>query len=177
MRQVNETARALIQRFEGLHDGVKTTPALEPQLCPAGYWTVGYGHALKRPDGSLFKGAATKAEAMAEWRRRWPGGMTRGDADALLTIDLQEFAAKVAPLAPERLTDNQFGALVSFAYNLGVGALAGSTLLKRLKMGDDAGAANQFLLWDKATDPATGRKVVLAGLTHRRQAERALFLS
>lgn len=64
----------------------------------------------------------------------------------------------------------QFGALVSFAYNVGVGALQSSTLLRLHKAGDYAGAANQFLRWNRA-----GTKV-LAGLTRRRQAERALYL-
>ncbi len=68
------------------------------------------------------------------------------------------------------LTANQLGALTSFAYNLGSGALASSTLLKLLNAGDYAGAAAQFARWNKA------RGKTLAGLTKRRAAEAALFL-
>lgn len=69
------------------------------------------------------------------------------------------------------VTDNQFSALVCFAYNVGLGNLKSSTLLKKLLAGDVAGAADQFLVWDKAGGQ------VLAGLLRRRTAERALFLS
>lgn len=68
------------------------------------------------------------------------------------------------------LTANQLGALTSFAYNLGLGNLASSTLLRLLNQGDYAGAAAQFARWNKAA----GR--VLAGLTKRRAAEAALFV-
>ncbi|KQD16250.1 lysozyme [Acinetobacter baumannii] len=68
------------------------------------------------------------------------------------------------------LTQNQFDALVSLAYNIGSGAFKGSTLLKLLNKGDYKGAADQFLVWNKA-----GGKV-MKGLVRRREAERALFL-
>jgi lysozyme len=68
------------------------------------------------------------------------------------------------------LTSNQFSALVSFAFNCGVGNLQGSTLLKKLNSLDYPTAANEFLKWDKAN------KIQLAGLTRRRKAERELFL-
>ena len=84
------------------------------------------------------------------------------------------------------LTQNQFNALVSFVYNLGAGALEGkkdkktgkitpSTLLKKLNAGDYNGAAKEFTKWNKVTD-AKGKKVALAGLTARREREKALFL-
>ena len=67
-------------------------------------------------------------------------------------------------------TQGQFDALVSFAFNLGLGALRGSTLLKKLNVGNVKGAADQFLLWVNAAGK------VLPGLQKRRQDERALFL-
>jgi lysozyme len=70
----------------------------------------------------------------------------------------------------------QFNALVSFTYNEGIGALERSTLLQKLNMLDYAGTANQLLLWDKITDPKTGKKVVCKALTNRRKRERELFL-
>ncbi|MNQ87056.1 Lysozyme RrrD [compost metagenome] len=68
-------------------------------------------------------------------------------------------------------TQEQFDALVSFTYNLGINALKGSTLLRKLNSGDYEGAADEFLKWNKA-----GGKI-LSGLTRRREAERMLFLS
>jgi lysozyme len=70
----------------------------------------------------------------------------------------------------------QFNALVSFTYNEGSSALERSTLLQKLNMLDYTGAANQLLLWDKITDPQTGKKVVCKALTKRRKQERELFL-
>ena len=72
---------------------------------------------------------------------------------------------------PVELTQGQFDALVSFAYNVGSRALSTSTLLKKLNAGDIKGAADEFLRWNKS-----GGKV-MPGLTNRRKAERALFLS
>ncbi|EDH9820259.1 TPA_asm: lysozyme, partial [Salmonella enterica subsp. enterica serovar Typhimurium] len=77
----------------------------------------------------------------------------------------------VSRLVKVKLTQGQFDALVSFAYNLGARTLSSSTLLRKLNSGDYAGAADEFLRWNKA-----GGKV-LNGLTRRREAERALFLS
>lgn len=101
---------------------------------------------------------------------------------ALLLQDIAKFSAAVNRLvtlddagSPDTdglpdFTQDEFDALVDFAFNLGIGALAGSTLLKKLNAGDIEGAADEFLKWDHA-----GGKV-LAGLTKRRQGERALFL-
>ena len=70
-----------------------------------------------------------------------------------------------------KITQNQFDALVSFAFNLGTGNLRNSTLLKKLNKDDFENAANEFLKWDMAS----GHQ--MAGLTRRRKAERALFLT
>jgi lysozyme len=70
---------------------------------------------------------------------------------------------------------NQFDALISFAYNEGLGALAGSTLLKLLNSGNTGGAADQFLVWDKVR--VDGQLVENQGLLNRRTAERKLFLT
>jgi lysozyme len=76
----------------------------------------------------------------------------------------------VCRLVTMPITQHQLDALVSFAYNLGVGSLSGSTLLKQLNAGDYAAAAEQFLVWSHAGG------VVVAGLLRHRQAEQALFL-
>ena len=81
------------------------------------------------------------------------------------------YESDVSNLVKVKLTQGQFDALVSFAYNLGARALSTSTLLQKLNAGDYTGAADEFPRWNKA-----GGKV-LPGLTWRREAERALFLS
>ena len=96
--------------------------------------------------------------------------VSRTQADAWLASDLSRFESAVAALAP-RSTQGQFDAMVSFAYNLGEGALRSSTLLKKHNAGDFAGAADEFLKWNHAGGQ------VLAGLTRRREGERAVYLS
>ncbi len=97
--------------------------------------------------------------------------VTPAQAAGYLDHDLRAAEAVVSKLVTAVLSQDAFDALVSFVYNLGQGALAGSTLLKKLNGGDRAGAADEFLRWDHQG----GR--VLAGLTRRRRAERQLFLS
>ena len=102
----------------------------------------------------------------------YPGKViTQAEADRLLDEDVDLFERGVNRLVNVDLTQGQFDALVCFAFNLGLGALQQSTLLKLLNAGDYEGAAKQFQRWDKA-----GGKV-MAGLTKRRQAESELFLA
>lgn len=118
--------------------------------CPAGVWTIGYGHTGPDVRPGLV--------------------ITQDRARQLLADDLAKFADGVNEIcAGLALTQGQFDALVSFAYNLGVGALAGSTLMRLLRAGDVAGAARQFGRWNKADGK------VLPGLVVRRAAERDLF--
>jgi GH24 family phage-related lysozyme (muramidase) len=118
-----------------------------------GLWTIGYGHLiLKEEMNTLLK-------------------VTTGEAKNLLRKDLRRTEAGVKKFLSVNVTQNQFDALVSFTFNLGVGSLKKSTLLKKLNAGDIQGAALQFKSWNKA-----GGKV-LAGLTRRRDAEMKLFLS
>jgi lysozyme len=132
----------LIKGFEGLRTAA--------YRCPAGILTVGYGHTGRDVTQGLV--------------------ITEAQAEALLRRDLEHFEQAVTALAGD-CTQGQFDALVAFAFNVGIGALKASSLLKRHRAGDFAGAANQFLRWDKAG------KQVLPGLTKRRAAERALYLS
>lgn len=172
-RDVPACALALIRRFEGLHDGDKTTPVLEPQADPVGIYTVGWGHAL-------FAGGRPvrdRESAYRLWRSRWPGGMIRADADALLKADAQAVCDKVLALFPAiPLTEGQLGAMTSLAYNIGVGEIGGaadfadSSVRRRLIAGDVRGAADAFRMWRYAG----GRE--LRGLVARREAERAAFL-
>jgi lysozyme len=160
-------ALALIQRFEGLHDGDRKTAVLEPQADPVGIYTVGWGHALF-VGGRPVKDRET---AYRLWRARWPAGMIPADADALLKADTQAVCDKVLALCPKApLTDAQLGAMTSLAYNIGVGAFEGSSVRRRLIAGDVPGAAEAFRMWRYAG----GRE--LPGLVNRREAERAVFL-
>lgn len=113
--------------------------------------TIGYGHVVK--PGEHFPNRIAHAGALALLRR---------DAN------LAEVAVRDAVKVP--LTQNEYDALVSFAYNVGGGALRSSTLVRKLNEGHDREAADEFLKWTKAG----GR--VLPGLLRRRNEERALFM-
>lgn len=139
---INEAGLNLIKDFEGCR--------LKAYLCPAGVWTIGYGHTQGvKPDMVI----------------------NQLQAERFLRQDLKRFEDAVIALVKVPITLNQFSALVSFAYNVGTGALYDSTLLRKLNKKDYKGAANEFLRWNKA-----GGKV-LPGLTKRRLAEKDLFES
>jgi lysozyme len=172
-RDVPACALALIRRFEGLHDGDRGTAALEPEADPVGIYTVGWGHAL------FARGRPVKDRETAYrlWRARWPAGMILADADALLKADARAVRDRVVVLFPAtRLSESQLGAMISLAYNIGVGEIGGapdfadSTVRRRLIAGDVQGAADAFRMWRFAG----GRE--LPGLAARREAERAVFL-
>lgn len=139
----------LIMFFEGL--------MLKPYLCSAGVPTIGYGNTF------------------------YPNGLKVTMKDPQITQELaadifryvaDKFAIKVAGMITKPVTQNQFNALVSFAYNVGVGALSGSTLLKKVNVNpNDAMITKEFLKWNKA-----GGKE-LAGLTKRRIKESALYFT
>jgi lysozyme len=170
MREINEHGLTLIKRFEGIEDGNPATVNLDPYLDPLGIWTIGWGHAIRDVKGKYLRGAAAKLAAYA----LYPGGITLPQAEALLRGDALESSKDVSALVKVLLNDNQFGALVSFEFN--TGALAGSTLLKRLNAKDYAGAADQLLKWTKGHD-TKGNLVELQGLVQRRAVERMLFLT
>jgi lysozyme len=143
----------LIKAFEGFKD--------KPYKCPAGIWTVGYGHtsAAGGPLVTVNGPVVSQAEAIA-----------------ILHSDIDGFEDQVERLVQGvDLADHQFDALVSFAFNAGMANLKASTLLKKVKAGDFEGAAAQFARWNKFTNPATGQKDASPGLTRRRRAEAALF--
>ncbi len=133
---------SLIEEFEGC--------ALTSYMCPAGVLTIGYSHVAA---GLTLGHTISPAEA-----------------DALLRSDLKGLEQVIHRLVAVTLTQNQFDALVSFAFHLGLDNLKASTLLKKLNRGDYEGAADEFLRWNKVAGNA------LPGLTQRRTAERDLFL-
>ena len=145
--RISEKGINLIKQFEGCH--------LEPYRDPIGLYTIGWGRLIG--DGKSLP---------IEYFRKF----TQEEVDAMLVEDLKRFERGVARLCPTRLTQSRFDALVSFAFNLGLGNLQISTLRAKHNRGDISGAANEFLRWNKA-----GGKV-FRGLTRRREAERALYL-
>lgn len=120
----------------------------------AGQWLVGYGH------------AATAKREMT---------ITADHADLLLYSDVRRAEEGVRRLVKVPLNENEFSALVSLAYNMGVGAFQNTQVLKRLNAGDRAGAADAFRHLVAAD--INGERTVLAALERRREAERALFLT
>ena len=130
----------MIKHFEGLE--------LNAYQCAAGVWTIGYGHTKDVQQGMVI---------------------SEDTANEMLVEELNEYESYITGLVTVELNQNQFDAMVSWVYNLGVGNLKASTLLKVLNAGDYAGVPAQMMRWNKA-----GGKV-LEGLTRRRQAEADLF--
>ena len=169
LRDMPQAGIELIKAFEGIPDGDPSTVNLDPYLDPLDIWTIGWGHAVTR-QGVMLRGVVNRALA----RSMFPGGITLPQAETLLRADLLSRTAEVLRLVKPVLNDGQFAAVMSFVFNCGAANLAASTLLKLLNGGNTAGAAEQFLLWNKGRK--NGVLVELAGLTRRRRAERALFL-
>ncbi|MDG4552866.1 MAG: lysozyme [Candidatus Competibacter sp.] len=149
----SSAALELIHEFE---QGPQGGMASVPYRCSAGKLTIGWGHVIRDHEQFVMP-------------------LTAAQADALLQQDLAQFAAGVNERVTVPLTQSMFDALACFAFNVGLGAFAGSTLLRLLNQRFYAAAAEQFPRWTKATDPKTGQKIILPGLSRRRAAERALF--
>jgi len=132
----------LIKKFEGCK--------LKSYKCPAGVWTIGYGHTEDVKEGDI---------------------VSPQEADKLLRADVFKFEEYVADNVMVNLTQNQFDALVAWTFNLGVGNLRNSTMLKKLNNADYTSVPFEMKRWNKA-----GGKT-LDGLVRRRQAESLLFES
>jgi len=169
LRDVPQEGIELIKSFEGIPDGDPTSVNLDAYLDPTGIWTIGWGHAITY-QGTVLCGPQNKGIA----RALYPGGITLDQAEMLLRGELVNFGRDVLRLAKVPLDDGQFAALVSFAFNCGPAQLEASALLRMLNSGDLAGAADQFLRWNKVRK--NGALAERPGLTRRRRAERALFL-
>lgn len=139
--RADDAAYELLRDFEGLR--------LYAYLCPAGVWTIGYGHTGEgvRPGMSI----------------------KLSEAEALLKSDVEAVEQAITPLIKVQLNTNQFGALVCFAFNIGMAAFARSTLLARLNRGEFAAIPNELRRWSHA------RGIKLPGLVRHREAETALW--
>lgn len=140
-------AKALIRRFEGLR--------LKAYLCPAGVWTIGYGQTKGITRNTVW---------------------TLAQAEADLDRTVAELAAKLEKYVRYGTSDQEFSALLSLAYNIGLSALAGSTVLRLHNVvGTPRNQIEQaFLMWVKAT--VNGKKVTLPGLVTRRWAESGVYV-
>ena len=137
---VSQNCVELIKYFEGFEDTA--------YLCPANVWTIGYGRTRNVKEGDRI---------------------TEAQAERDLLEELEEFKHQVLHSVKVELTQNELDALTSWTYNLGVGNLNSSTLLKKLNAGSKDEVPAEMLRWNKA-----GGKV-LAGLTKRREAEAELW--
>jgi lysozyme len=139
----------IIKQFEGL--------SLKAYICPAGIPTIGYG-STRWPDGIKVQMGQV---------------ITMEQADLLLKFEVMRISERIPSLP---INQNQFDALVSFTYNVGIGNLISSTLLKIVKKdSNDPTIRNEFMKWVKIT--VNGQKKTLNGLVKRRTAEADLYYS
>lgn len=141
----SENCYSLIKQFEGCR--------LKAYKDSAGVWTIGYGTTYY-PDGNPVRSGEVITQERAEFLLKWQVLEKSGSVDSLVKV----------------VNQNQFDALVSFAYNVGSGALKKSTLLRKLLVNpNDPLIEQEFLKWNKAGG------LELRGLTKRRQAEADLY--
>jgi len=144
--EVNKAGRDLIKQFEGCK--------LKAYQCSAGHWTVGWGLTFY-PDGTKVKQGDV---------------ITQERADELFDYILEDFINQIKPLIKSLLSDNNFSAIVSFAYNVGVNNLRRSTLLRKVNANPkDPSISAEFKKWVRANGE------VLKGLVRRREAEAKLY--
>jgi lysozyme len=141
----------LIKSFEGC-EKVGADGKVRAYRCPAGRWTIGYGHTKGVRSGMV---------------------VTKDEAEDLLREDLETFEQAVRRHISVPLTQNQFDALVSLTFNIGEANLSSSTLKKLLNKGQYNEVPSQIMRWNKAR--VDGVMQPLSGLTRRRSAEAALF--
>lgn len=144
--EVNKAGRDLIKKFEGCK--------LKAYKCPAGLWTISWGLTLY-PDGTKVKEGDV---------------ITQQQAEDYFNAIVDDFAKKVDALIKSNVTDNNFSALVSFAYNVGMGNFQRSTLLRKVNANPkDKTILAEFKKWTRANGE------VLKGLVRRREAEAKLY--
>ena len=145
------------------HEGVR----VRPYRCPALLWTVGVGHVIDPAHISVKFDERKNLPIPQGWDRT----LSMAEVDDILAKDLARFERGVVRLCPTGLTQPRFDALVSFAFNVGLGNLQRSSIRMRHNRRDYEGAAEAFMMWTKAAGK------VLPGLVKRRTDERNLYLS
>ncbi len=149
------------------HEGVR----LKAYTDQAGHLTIGIGHKLTEQELQtgliVIRGKAYP----------WKNGLSMAQVEALEDQDDDYAENVINKFVKVPLNQNQFDALVSFIFNVGVSAFLTSTLLKKLNSKDYIGAGNEMPKWNKITDPKTKKKVVSKGLVNRRAADAGLWFS
>ena len=145
-RQISPHGLEKLKQWEGLK-----TKAYKDA---GGVWTIGYGHTAMAGSPQPYQGQV----------------ITAAEAENILLKDLVQYEAAIENNVNVKLNDNQFAALVSFAFNVGIGAFKNSTLLKKLNQGDFNAVPTELMKWTKAG----GKK--LQGLVNRRRAEGYLWM-
>jgi lysozyme len=140
MMKLSKGGAELIKKYEGCR--------LKAYKCPAGIWTIGFGHT-----GNIKEGQT----------------ISQAEVDRLFDKDVQKFVDGINNVVKVELNQNQFDALVSFTYNCGIGSLQKSTLLEYVNKKQFDKASVEFDKWNK------GGGIVLQGLVRRRNEEQALF--
>jgi lysozyme len=149
--KVSESGIDIVRKFEGLHK-VTEEGDVRAYRCPAGKWTIGYGHC---------KGVKSGMRASV------------GDCEKFLIEDLHDAGNTVRSAVNVPLSQFRYDALVSFVFNLGAINFRSSTLLKKLNKGLYEEIPAQIIRWNKAR--VDGKLTELRGLTRRRTAEAALW--
>ena len=145
---VPQAAIDLAKRFEGFHRVARADPSrAQPYICPAGYWTIGYGHLCEPTHPPI----------------------TEVEAENYLASDLQTALAATLRYCPVLATEpeGRLSAIVDFTFNLGAGRLQTSTLRRRINQRDWGAAGQELRRW------VYGGGKVLPGLVSRREAEAA----
>lgn len=146
MYRLTENGRKLIQHYEGKYN--------KAYLCPAGIWTIGIGHTLNVKEGDIA---------------------TEEQIERFFYDDIVKFEGQINDLHL-KITQNQFDALVSFIFNLGIGNFKSSTLYKKIKVySNDPEIRYQFSRWNKGM--VNGSLVELPGLTKRRASEAEMYFT
>ena len=136
----------IVKQFEGFRS--------KPYKCSAGIPTIGYGSTFYLNNEKVSMNDSE---------------ITKEFAEELLLKTLSDFSQSVDKLIKVELNQNQYDAIVSFCYNVGVGAFSNSTMLKLINVNDLTKASNEFIRWNKA------KGKVVNGLTIRRKKEKELF--
>jgi lysozyme len=161
-----KASKALLDMLKH-HEGVR----YKPYQCPAKLWTIGVGHVMYPEQARI----PSTPEGMAQ-RKAWPlraednRQWSKEEVDRILAKDVEKFERGVLRFLPIKLSQNEFDAILSFAFNLGLGTLQRSTLRQALIRGDKRAAMQSLRKYNKA-----GGKV-LKGLDTRRKDEEALFM-
>lgn len=150
--RINQATIDLVKKWEGFK--------AKAYLCPAGVLTVGYGttNRANLPIPKIMPGTVVTEDQATEW----------------LIMGLERFGEKIRPHIVAPVNENEFGAFLSLAYNIGPAAFAESSALRHFNAGEKARVPAAMQLWNKAT--INGQRQVLKGLVNRRKDEVKLFL-